>query len=82
MTHTDTQDIDARPHGPEWLEESLYVTPGLDPLGLQTITQDRILPDLVPGILVLTRRARYLSIYSYLLRYYEEQQLAPRIDAL
>ena len=58
------------------------MTPGLDPLGLQTITQDRILPDLVPGILVLSQRARYLSIYSYLLRYYEEQQLAPRIDAL
>ncbi|MFN8111875.1 MAG: hypothetical protein U0R51_01615 [Solirubrobacterales bacterium] len=67
---------------PEWLEESLHVTPGRDPLGLQTITLDRITPSLVPGVLALSRRARYFSIYPYLLSYYEEHELAPNLQAL
>ena len=45
---------------PEWIERSLNVKAGRDPLGLQTITLDRIMPILLPGILVLSRRARYL----------------------
>ena len=67
---------------PEWLEESLHVTPGRDPLGLQTITLDRITPSLVPGVLALSRRARYFSIYPFLLSYYEERELAPSLQAL
>lgn len=55
----------------EWIEPGLREIPGQDPLGLQTITTDRILPALLPGVLALSRRARYLSIYSFLLRRYE-----------
>ena len=51
----------------EWLEPSLQDTAGRDPLGLNTITLDRILPQLLPGILQLSERARYFSIYSWIL---------------
>src|SRR5437763_15184636 len=54
----------------EWLEPALREIPGQDPLGLQTITTDRILPALLPGVLALSRRARYFSIYAFLLRRY------------
>jgi hypothetical protein len=40
---------------PEWIERSLHVKAGRDPLGLQTITLDRIMPILLPGILVLSQ---------------------------
>lgn len=56
----------------EWIEPGLREIAGQDPLGLQTITTDRILPALLPGVLALSRRARYLSIYAFLLRKYEE----------
>lgn len=56
----------------EWIEPGLREIAGQDPLGLQTITTDRILPGLLPGVLALSRRARYFSIYSFLLRRYEE----------
>ncbi len=40
----------AQPPGlPEWIERSLNVKPGRDPIGLQTITLDRIMPILLPG---------------------------------
>jgi hypothetical protein len=55
----------------EWIEPGLREIAGQDPLGLQTITTDRILPALLPGVLALSRRARYLSIYSFLLRNYQ-----------
>lgn len=56
----------------EWIERSLRQIPGQDPLGLQTITTDRILPALLPGVLALSTRARYFSFYSFLLRRYAE----------
>jgi hypothetical protein len=56
----------------EWLEPALREIAGQDPLGLQTITTDRILPGLLPGVLALSRRARYFSIYAFLLLRYEE----------
>lgn len=56
----------------EWIEPGLREIAGQDPLGLQTITTDRILPALLPGVLALSRRARYLSIYAFLLRRYEQ----------
>lgn len=62
----------------EWIEPGLREIAGQDPLGLQTITTDRILPALLPGVLALSRRARYLSIYAFLLRRY--QQSAGRAD--
>jgi hypothetical protein len=43
---------------PNWIQPSINVTPGRDPLGLQTITLDRIMPRLLPGILVLSQRQR------------------------
>ncbi len=56
----------------EWLEPGLREIAGQDPLGIQTITTDRILPALLPGVLALSRRARYFSIYAFLLRRYEQ----------
>jgi hypothetical protein len=55
---------------PRWLAPSIDVKEGRDPLGLQTTTQDRLTPRLLPGILELSRRARYLSFHAYLLSRY------------
>lgn len=60
----------------EWLEPSLADTAGRDPLGLNTITLDRILPDLVPAILQISERARYFSIYPWMLWQFAERRLA------
>ena len=63
------------PGAPEWLESTLRITPGRDPIGLTTITTDRIIPRLVPGILALSRRARYFSFFSFLIDDYRRRQL-------
>jgi hypothetical protein len=60
----------------ERVTPSLTMKRGRDPLGLQTITQDRIMPGLLPGVLALSQRARYLAIYPFLLSLYEERRLA------
>ena len=60
----------------EWVTPSLTVKRGRDPLGMQTITLDRIMPTLLPGVLALSERARYLAIYPFLLSLYEERRLA------
>ena len=67
---------------PEWLESTLNITAGRDPLGFQTITTDRIIPRLVPGVLALSRRARYLSFYAFVLAYYREQELPASNNSL
>ena len=67
---------------PEWIARSLNVKAGRDPLGLQTITLDRMMPILLPGILVLSQRARYFSLFPFLLRQYEELRLPPTNEAL
>lgn len=59
---------------PRWVRASIEVNEGRDPLGLQTTTIDRLMPWLLPGILELSRRARYFSFYAYLLDLYREQQ--------
>jgi len=59
---------------PRWVAASLEVKEGRDPLGLQTTTTDRLMPRLLPGILELSRRARYLSFHAYLLDLYREQR--------
>jgi hypothetical protein len=64
-----------RPGVPQWIQPSLNVTPGRDPLGLQTITLDRIMPRLLPGILVLSQRARYFSLHAFLLNEYQRRRL-------
>src|SRR6478735_4516530 len=55
---------------PRWIAASLNVKEGRDPLGLQTTTQDRLMPRLLPGILELSRRARYFSFHAFLLDKY------------
>jgi hypothetical protein len=59
---------------PRWIAASLNVKEGRDPLGLQTTTQDRLMPRLLPGILELSRRARYLSFHAFLLDTYRQQR--------
>jgi hypothetical protein len=59
----------------EWLEPSLTDTAGRDPLGLNTITLHRILPDLIPAILQISERARYFSIYPWMLWQFAQRRL-------
>jgi hypothetical protein len=59
----------------EWLEPSLADTAGRDPLGLNTITLDRVLPDLIPAVLQISERARYFSIYPWMLWQFAERRL-------
>ncbi|MFH8483983.1 hypothetical protein [Streptomyces longisporoflavus] len=61
---------------PTWIEASLKLKEGRDPLGLQTTTQDRLMPRLLPGILELSRRARYFSFHAFLLGEYRDRHLA------
>ncbi|WP_030788263.1 hypothetical protein [Streptomyces sp. NRRL S-920] len=67
---------------PAWIEASLKLKEGRDPLGLQTTTQDRLMPVLLPGILELTRRARYFSFHAFLLAEYRDRHLAADGNAL
>ena len=72
-----------RPVGlPDWIDRSLNVKAGRDPLGLQTITLDRIMPVLLPGILVLSRRARYFTFFPFLLQEFERLRLPASNDVL
>ena len=62
---------------PQWIEPTIRIIGGIDPLGFQTITTDRIIPRLLPGVLALSDRARYFSFYAYLLHRYAEQKRPP-----
>lgn len=73
MAVTDTLPVAAG--APRWLAPSLEVKEGRDPLGLQTTTQDRLMPRLLPGILELSRRGRYLSFHAFLLDEYRRLRL-------
>src|SRR3954471_13897533 len=66
----------------EWLEPALQDTAGRDPLGLNTITLDRVLPQLMPGVLQLSERARYLSIYPWMLWQFAERKRPATRDEL
>ncbi|MCK9894505.1 hypothetical protein [Frankia sp. AgB32] len=55
----------------------MNVKPGRDPLGLTTITTDRLMPGRLPGILELSQRARYFSFHAFLLDEYHRRRLAP-----
>ena len=72
---TAVEETPSWPGAPQWIQPSLHVTPGRDPLGLQTITLDRIMPRLLPGILVLSQRARYFSLHAFLLNEYQRRRL-------
>lgn len=67
---------------PEWLESTLRITAGRDPIGFTTITTDRIIPRLVPGVLALSRRARYFSFYAFLIDDYRRRQLGASNNGL
>lgn len=67
---------------PAWIEPTFRFTQGLDPIGLRALTAGRIVTPLVPGILALSDRARYLSLYAWLLRRYAEQHRSPTMGAL
>jgi hypothetical protein len=73
---------DIVPGEPQWIQPTLRKTEGRDPIGLQTITIDRIMPVLVPGILALSRRARYFSFYCFLLQEYQQHRQTPTNSAL
>jgi hypothetical protein len=60
----------------EWVTPVLTIKRGRDPLGFQTITLDRIMPALLPGVLALSERARYMTIYPFLLSEYQKRRLA------
>ncbi len=55
------------PGFPRWTKSGLNVTNGRDPLALETITANQIMPILLPGVVVLSRRARYMSFSLFLL---------------
>lgn len=60
---------------PQWVRSSLRIQDGRDPLGLQTTTQDRLTPVLLPGLLELSNRARYFSFHLFLLSEYRRRKL-------
>jgi hypothetical protein len=60
---------------PRWISASLEIKEGRDPLGLQTTTQDGLMPLLLPGVLELSVRARYLSFHTFLLDEYRRRRL-------
>lgn len=68
--------------GPAWIAASLMKNEGRDPLGLQTTTQDRLMPLLLPGILELSRRARYFSFHAFLLAEYRDRRMHPDSKSL
>jgi hypothetical protein len=64
------------PGWPEWVDQDDFeVKDGRDPLGLETITTDRIVPLLVPGVLALSTRARYFSFHLFLLDEFARRRL-------
>jgi hypothetical protein len=67
---------------PRWIARSFTFAEGRDPLGFQTTTQDRLMPVLLPGLLELTRRARYFSFHAFLLDEYREHHLPTDLKAL
>ncbi|MEV0595795.1 hypothetical protein [Nonomuraea cavernae] len=74
MTATSEAIADQAPM-PRWIVPSLRESEGRDPLGLQTTTQDRLMPLLLPGILELSRRARYFAFHAFLLDEYRRRRL-------
>lgn len=77
VTTTEPASPASSPGAPRWLQPSLDVREGRDPLGLQTTTQDRLTPVLLPGILELSRRARYFSFHAWLLHTFRERRFSP-----
>ena len=53
--------------GPAWAARAYAPAGGQDHLGLGSVSSDRILPSLSPGINVLTIHPRYWSLYAWIL---------------
>jgi hypothetical protein len=53
--------------GPAWAARAYAPAGGQDHLGLGSVSSDRILPMLAPGINVLTIHPRYWSVYAWIL---------------
>jgi hypothetical protein len=62
--------------GPFWTEKLYRPSGGQDHLGLGSVSSDRILRTLVPGINVLTVHPRYWSFYSFVLDEFWRRRLA------
>lgn len=62
---------------PRWIGQTLKLGEGQDPLGLQSMTQDRLMPLMLPGILELSQKARYFSFHAFLLDEYRSRKLLP-----
>lgn len=65
---------------PAWTLPMYQPSTGMDHLGLASVSQDRILPALSPGINVLTVHPRYWSVYCWLLTEFWDRDL-PRTHA-
>ena len=70
------------PGSPEWIEPTFRFTPGMDPFGIRALTAARIVAPLIPGILALSTRARYLSLFAWLLGRYADQRRQPSLASL
>src|SRR5258707_15514332 len=62
--------------GPFWTEKLYRPSGGQDHLGLSSVSSDRILRTLVPGINVLTGDPRYWSFYSFVLGVFWRPRIA------
>jgi hypothetical protein len=63
---------------PQWTLPMYSPTTGMDHLGLASVSQDRILKALSPGINVLTIHPRYWSIYLWLLTEFWDREDLPK----
>ncbi|GAA0245477.1 hypothetical protein GCM10009527_047710 [Actinomadura nitritigenes] len=67
--------------GPVWGAQAYDPKGGQDHLGLGSVSSDRILPALSPGINVLTIHPRYWSFYAWVLATFWNQNHIPRTRA-
>jgi hypothetical protein len=67
---------------PAWIESDLLVVNGRDPVGLDAIATYRTMPELLPGILQLSRRARYFSFFACLLSVFRSHVDQPEMRTL
>lgn len=64
---------------PQWIAKMYKGKPGLDHLGLGSVTSDQILPTLSPSINVLNFHPRYYSFYTFLVyEYWQTERLRSR----
>lgn len=67
---------------PQWTEKLYRPSVGQDHLGLGGVSSDRILPQLAPGINVLTIHPRYSSFYAFVLDEFWRRELPRSYGAL